>query len=472
MADEKICWMSALELTEAYAKGKISPVDALEAILERAKRYNPELNAIVTPTETDARATARKAERDIKAGKKVGPLSGVPITIKDLVWTKGVRTTFGSKLYENFVPDEDAVLVERLKNAGAVIIGKTNVPEFGLIAYTDNLIFGPTHNPWDKTKTSGGSSGGAAAAVAAGMGPIAHGNDGGGSIRIPASFCGVYGIKPSFGRVPDYPGLTMWETMNSDGPITRTVSDAALMLDVMSGPDERDRFSLPVTGEHYLENVGKGVAGAKVAYTPNLGYAAVDVDVENITRKAAFAFEMLECEVTEIKPDLINMENDLITSIVAKTVTTNAKRFEEWKKILYPYYSSFLALEPTLKSRDIVQIEYKREELWKKMRKIFGQYDFLLTPVTAVAAFEIGKSGPVFPSKIAGRGVGPIGWMPFTYPFNFTGQPAASIPCGFTARGLPIGLQVVGRRYDDLGVLKASRAYEKRFPWQGKKPPL
>jgi Asp-tRNA(Asn)/Glu-tRNA(Gln) amidotransferase A subunit family amidase len=472
LVDDKICWMSALELTEAYAKGKMSPVDALEAILERVKRYNPELNAIVTPTETDARAAARKAERDIKAGKKVSPLSGVPITIKDLVWTKGVRTTFGSKLYENFVPDEDAVLVERLKNAGAVIIGKTNVPEFGLIAYTDNLIFGPTRNPWDKTKTSGGSSGGAAAAVAAGMGPIAHGNDGGGSIRIPASFCGVYGIKPSFGRVPDYPGLTMWETMNSDGPITRTVSDAALMLDVMAGPDERDRFSLPAAGEHYLENVGKGVAGARVAYTPNLGYAAVDVDVENITRKAAFAFEMLECEVTEIKPDLINMENDLITFIVAKTVTTNAKRFEEWKKILYPYYSSFLALEPSLKSRDIVQIDYKREELWKKMRKIFDQYDFLLTPVTAVAAFDIGQSGPVFPSKIAGRGVGPIGWMPFTYPFNFTGQPAASIPCGFTARGLPIGLQIVGRRYDDLGVLKASRAYEKRFPWQGKKPPL
>jgi aspartyl-tRNA(Asn)/glutamyl-tRNA(Gln) amidotransferase subunit A len=275
--------MSALELTKAYVDGKLSPVDALEAILERAKRYNPELNAIVTPTETNARAAARKAERDIKAGKKVGPLSGVPITIKDLVWTKGVRTTFGSKLYENFVPDEDAVLVERLKNAGAVIIGKTNVPEFGLIAYTDNLIFGPTHNPWDKTKTSGGSSGGAAAAVAAGIGPIAHGNDGGGSIRIPASFCGVYGIKSSFGRVPDYPGLPMWETMNADGPITRTVSDAALVLDVIVGPDERDRYSLPRTGEHFLENVDKGVPESKIAYTPNLGYASVDVDIENIT---------------------------------------------------------------------------------------------------------------------------------------------------------------------------------------------
>jgi aspartyl-tRNA(Asn)/glutamyl-tRNA(Gln) amidotransferase subunit A len=464
--------MSALELTEAYAKGKLSPVDALEAVLERVKRYNSELNAIVTLTETSARAAARKAERDIRAGKTLGPLSGIPITIMDLVWTKGVRTTFGSKLYENFVPDEDAVLVERLKNAGAVIVGKTNVPEFGLIAYTDNLIFGSTHNPWDKAKTAGGSSGGAATAVAAGIGPIAHGNDGGGSIRIPANYCGVYGIKPSFGRVPNYPGLPCWETMNADGPITRTVSDAALMLDVIAGPDDRDRYSLPATGEHFLANVNQGISGSKMAYTPNLGYAAVDVEVENITRKAAFAFEMLECEVTEIKPDLINMENDLITLIVAKTVAANAKRYEEWKRIVYPFYSSFFALEPSLKSRDVVQIEYKREELWKRMRKIFEQYDFLLTPVTAVAAFDIVKDVPVFPAKIAGREVGPIGWMPFTYPFNFTGQPAASIPCGFTARGLPVGLQVVGQRYDDLGVLKASRAYEKRFPWQGKKPPL
>jgi aspartyl-tRNA(Asn)/glutamyl-tRNA(Gln) amidotransferase subunit A len=264
----------------------------------------------------------------------------------------------------------------------------------------------------------------------------------------------------------------MWETMNADGPISRTVSDAALVLDVITGPDERDRYSLPKTDEQFLANVDGGVAGCKIAYTPNLGYAAVDVDVENITRRAAFQFEMLQCEVTEIKPDLINMENDFINFIIARSVAANAKRLDEWKKVAYPYYSSFLELEPSLKSRDIVQIEYKREELWKKMRKIFDRYDFLLTPVTAVAAYDIGTGGPVFPSKIAGKGVGPIGWMPFTYPFNLTGQPAASIPSGFTARGLPIGLQIVGRRYDDLGVLKASRAYEKRFPWQIKKPPL
>lgn len=464
--------MSAIELSQAYAKGELSPVDVLEEILSRVKRYNPELNAIVTLTEAGAMASARKAAKDIKDGKKVGPLTGVPITIKDLVYTKGIRTTFGSKLYENYVPEEDAVIVERLRKAGAVIIGKTNVPEFGLIAYTDNQVFGAARNPWDKSRTTGGSSGGAAAAVASGFGPIASGSDGGGSIRIPANFCGVYGIKPSFGRVPDYPSLSMWETLSCDGPITRAVSDAAATLDIIAGPDERDRFSLPATGERYLENIDKGIDRANIAYTPSLGYAAVDVDIENLTRKAAFSFEMLDCKVTEIKPDLPNMENDLINLTVARTVATIDKRLEEWKKVLYPYYSSFLALEPGLKARDIIRIEYKREELWKRMRKIFEQYNLLLTPVTAVAAFEIQPNAAGTPSKIAGKGVGPIAWMPFTYPFNFTGQPAASIPIGFTSKGLPVGLQIIGNRYDDMGVLKASRAYEKVHPWQNKRPPL
>nr|MDO8099701.1 amidase family protein [Candidatus Njordarchaeota archaeon] len=473
MGNKEICWMSAIELREGFRSGELSPVEVLDEVLERVKRYNPELNAIVTLTEESARAEAKKAEKDIKEKRKVGPLHGVPTTIKDLVFTKGIRTTFGSKLYENFIPDEDAVLVDRLKKAGAIMIGKTNVPEFGLIAYTDNLIFGPAHNPWDKRRTTGGSSGGAAAAVAAGFGPIASGSDGGGSIRIPSNFCGVYGIKPSFGRVPIYPKLPGWETLACEGPIARTVSDAALMLDVMAGPDDRDRFSLPASGVRYLENVEKGIDGAKLAYSPNLGYATVDPEVESITRKAAFSFEELGCKVTEIKPDLLNMENDLISNTVAETVASIGKRLEEWKKIIYPYYSSFLPLEGSLKARDIINIQYRREEHWRKMHKIFKEYTFLLTPVTAVPAFELSKDRiAIGPTKIAGKGIGPIGWMPFTYPFNFTGQPAASVPCGFMKDRLPVGLQIVGNRYDDEGVLKASRIFEKAFPWEDKKPHL
>jgi aspartyl-tRNA(Asn)/glutamyl-tRNA(Gln) amidotransferase subunit A len=463
--------MSALELTEAISRGELSPVDVLDAVMEQVKRYNPKINAIVTLTEESARESAKKAERAVKKGEKLGPLHGVPITIKDNVFTKGVRTTFGSKLYENFIPSEDAVLVERLKKAGAVIIGKTNLPEFGLIPVTDNLIFGPTYNPWNKSRTSGGSSGGAAAAVAAGMGPLASGSDGGGSIRIPSSLCGVYGIKPSFGRVPAYPKLLGWETMDCQGPIARTVSDAALMLDVIAGPDDMDRFSLPASDVSYLGTLENGIDGSRIAYSPDLGYAAVDPEIEKLTRKAAFSFEKLGCEVTEIKPDLFDMQFELTTMVIAETITANEEHLEELKEKTYPLYLGYLQLEETFTIRDIVRVQYKREELWGKMRKIFENYDFLLTPTTAAPAFEL-EDGTIGPTEIAGQTVGPLGWIAFTYPFNFTGQPAASVPCGFTGDGLPVGLQIVGNRYDDDGVLKASRAFEKAFPWQDKKPPL
>jgi len=472
LSDKKICWMSALELTEAISRGEMSPVDVLDAVMERVKRYNPEINAIVTLTEESARESAKKAEKMVKKGEKLGLLHGVPVTIKDLVFTKGVRTTFGSKMYENFIPDEDAVLVERLKKAGAVIIGKTNVPEFGLIPVTDNLVFGPTRNPWDKSKTSGGSSGGAAAAVAAGMGPLASGTDGAGSIRIPSSLCGVYGIKSSFGRVPWYPKLPGWETMDCQGPIARTVSDAALMLDVMAGPDDRDRFSLPATNVSYLENLENGIEGSRIAYSPDLGYAVVDPEVVKLTRKAAFSLEKLGCEVTEIKPDLFDMQFELITMVIAEQITANEEHLEEWREKMYPLYLGYLQLEETFSIRDVVRVQYKREELWRKMRKIFENYDFLLTPATAVPAFNLEEGGTMGPTEIAGQTVGPVGWIAFTYPFNFTGQPAASVPCGFTEDGLPVGLQIVGNRYDDDGVLRASRAFEKAFPWKDKKPPL
>lgn len=471
MVKKEICWMSAIESTQAFKSGELSPTEVLESTLERVKRYNPELNAIVTHTEEMAREAAKQAEKDIKAGKKVGPLIGVPITIKDLDFLKGVRTTFGSKLYENFIPDEDAIVVERLKKAGAVIIGKTNTPEFGACAFSDNLIFGPSHNPWDKSRTPGGSSGGAAAAVAAGFGPIAQGSDGGGSIRIPSCFCGIYGMKTSFGRVPNYPKLPGGETLTCVGVLTRTVSDTALALDVIVGPDERDRFTLPATGERYLENIEKGIDGSKIAYSPDLKYAVVDPEVAEITRKAALSFEKLGCRVTEIKPDLFDMGDYWVNMYLAEMVEAAGKRLEEWKKVVYPAFKPFLEAEPGLKARDYARAVFKREEFWKKIRRTFEEYNFLLTPTTAVPAWELNE-GALGPKKIAGKAVGPTGPLPFTMPFNFTGQPAANVPCGFTKNRLPVGLQIVGRRYDDLGVLRASRAFEKAFPWQDKKPPL
>lgn len=473
MPSEEIYWMDALELSNAVKREELSPVEVIDAVLDHIKEYNPKINAIVTLTEDRARESAKEAEKALKRGKELSPLQGVPLTIKDLDFTKGIRTTFGSKLFEDNVPKEDSVVVERLKEAGAILLGKTNTPEFGLIAVTDNLVFGHTRNPWDLSRTSGGSSGGAAAGVAAGMGPVATGSDGGGSIRIPSSLCGVYGIKPSFGRVPSYPSLPIWETMACNGPITRTVADAALMMDVMAGPDPRDRFSLPPERTSYLESLDEEIDGCQIAYSSDLGYALVDPEVEKITRKAAFSFEDLDCEVSEVDLDIPNMEEELLTMVASEAVTAFEDLLEEgWEEKIYPLYRGFLPMEESITYRDYVRVKFKRRELWEEIREIFESHDFLLTPTTAVPAFEIEERGPIGPDKIAGESVTPTGWMPFTYPFNFTGQPAASVPCGFTEDGLPIGLQIVGDRYDDLGVLQASRAFEQAHPWHEEKPSI
>ncbi len=469
--ENEIWWMSVRELGEAIRRGEISPVEILESILARIAQCNPRINAIVTLDEDKAREMARDAERKVKRGEEIGPLHGIPVTVKDLIFTQGMRTTFGSSLFQDYVPDKDAVTVTRLKEAGAIILGKTNTPEFGLIAVTDNLIFGHTRNPWDTTRTSGGSSGGAAAAVATGMCPVALGSDGGGSIRIPASLCGVYGIKPSFGRIPRYPALPGFETLACEGPITRTVWDAALMIDIMAGRDDRDRFSLPWEKTNYLDRLEEGVVGRKMAYSSNLGYAVVEPKVEEVTRRVALEVKKLGCKVDEIDLDIPDMGEDLTLMVAAEAVTASEGRLEEWKKKGYPLYRGLFRLGESMSVRDYVRAQFKREKLWNEIRRVFGRYDFLLTPTTAVPAFKLEERGPAAPKEIAGKPVSPNAWFAFTYPFNFTGQPAASVPCGFVD-GLPIGLQVVGNRYDDLGVLQASRAFEKAFPWQEKRPLL
>ena len=476
MGKRNICWMSGLEMAAAIKNEEISPVEILEAILERIEAVNPKINAIVTLAEEKARAAAKSAEEAVRRGAELGPLHGVPVYIKDNQFTKGVRTTFGSKLYENYVPTENAVLVERLEAAGAIVLGKTNMPEFGLLPITDNLLFGPTRNPWDLTKTPGGSSGGSAAAVAAGLGPLATGNDGGGSIRIPASLCGIYGFKPSFGRIPSYPSLPGWETLVHEGPLTRTVADAALMMEVMAGPDERDRFSLPHQDIDYLESTKGSVEGLRVAYSADLGYAAVDPEVREATRGGALAFEKLGCEVEEADPDIPNTEGDLMVKVVTDTVTSMEDYLGDrkgWEEKIYPLSLAYFSLMDAYNIRDLVRVQFRREHLlWDGIRHFFKKYDLLLTPSTAVPAFDYVEGGSIGPAQIDGKDVTPIGWIAFTYPFNFTGQPAASIPCGFTKSGLPIGLQIVGRRYDEATVLKASAAFERARPWRERRPPI
>ncbi|MGQ9722863.1 MAG: amidase [Candidatus Jordarchaeum sp.] len=467
---EEIIWMSAVELAKNIKSGKLSPVEVVDAFYNRIKKINPELNAFVTLTEESARKEAEAAEKAVKSGKKLGPLHGVPIAVKDNIDVKGVRLTYGSKMWEKHVAKEDMIHVARLREAGVIILGKTNLPEYGLIPVTDNPLFGPTKNPWDRTKTPGGSSGGSAVAVATGMCPIALGNDGGGSIRVPSSLCGVFGLKPHLGRIPRWPSLPGWETMAVEGPITRTVADAALMMDLMAGPDDRDYLSLPASGVSYFENLEKDAKNKKFAYSPDLGYAAVDPEVVDITRKAALSLADLGYKVEEVKLDFPNMETDLVNQVVSETVAANAEVLEEWKKVAYPVYLDFLWLADHIKGTDYVKTQYRRKDLWDAVRKVYEKYDFLLTPATAIPAFnlEIGMG----PTEIDGKPVASTSWIAFTYPFNFTGQPASSVPCGFTKSKLPVGLQIVGNRFDELGVLQASRAFEKNFPWRDKKPPI
>ncbi len=469
---DDIIWMSAHELLESYRASRLSPVEVLGAVLERVERVNPAINAVVTLTADLAQEQARASEEAYRNGT-ARALEGVPVTIKDLIHVKGVRNTYGSRLFEDFVAGEDAVLVERLKGSGAVIVGKTNTPEFGLVAVTDNLVFGPSRNPWDISKTTGGSSGGAAASVVAGFGPLAAGNDGGGSIRIPASLCGAFGLKPQFGRVPSYPySLHGWDTMNHEGPITRTVADAALMLNVMAGPDERDRRTLPASGVDYLEGLDDGIEGLRVAYTCDLSAPAVDPEVAEITRKAAFAMSELGCEVAEEDPGIMDMSGDLTMLVIAEQAAVHSENLDEDLEKMYPAFAPFIMLEPSLDAADIARIAFHREDIWDRLWRFFSRYDLLLTPTTACAAFDL-KEGPMTcPDEINGIPMTPANWIAFTHPFNFTGQPAASVPCGFTASGLPVGLQIVGRRYDETTVLRASAAFENAFPWSGRHPDI
>lgn len=469
---EELCWYGAQKLAKAVRDKEVSPVEVLKVHLERIERENPKVNAIVTLVAGEALEQAQKAEKDILSGAEAGPLCGVPVLIKDNVHTRGIRTTYGSKLYENFVPDEDAVLVKRLKDAGAIVIGKTNIPEFGLVCVTDNLLFGPTRNPWDLSRTPGGSSGGSAAAVALGLAPLATGNDAGGSIRIPAALCGVFGFKPSFGRVPSYPTMPGINSLIHEGPISRSVADAALMMEVVAGPDDKDRFTLPAAPVNYLRDLNNGIEGKKIAYSADLGYAVVDREVAEITLSAAMRFRDLGCQVDIVDITLPDMVNALSAMTVTGVITAQEKRLEEWKDTIYPAFRPMIDRLDTISNRDLARADFLREELWQALQSLFKDYDFLITPTSCVTAFPSGAGGPLAPAEINGRKVRAMSWMAFTYPFNFTGHPAASVPCGFSAEGLPVGLQVVGRRFDDLSVLQASAAFETIMPWANRKPVL
>lgn len=477
-SDMDIGFMSAGELAKRIRAKELSAVEVVSDTLSRMDRLEPELHAFCTRVDESALADAKRVDAAIASGQEVGPLAGVPVGIKDLVATKGIRTVSGSFAYEDFVPEEDDVVVERLRAADAIIVGKTNVPEFGYSGASHNPIFETTRNPWKIDRTSGGSSAGSGAAVASGLGPFAIGSDGGGSIRIPASFCGVYGIKPSMGRVPlypgcrdeRYPGVSSWEYLECLGPISRTVADAAMMLSVIAGPDRRDRRSIPTSDiDWQVAAQASKLEGLRIAFSPDLGYVAVDPEVAQIVRSAVQVFESLGCEITEADPGWDD-PGDAFWTLVAHDTDLRGMRemaTRLGRDRMSPHIVGLIDREWTgLEFTDALTL---RKAMYNKMWRFMDDYDLLLTPTLTVPPFPIHMQGP---EKVDGRMVSSSSWLSFTYPINLTGQPAATVPAGWTKDDLPVGLQIIGRHLDDKTVLRASAAYEAAQPWAERRPRL
>jgi aspartyl-tRNA(Asn)/glutamyl-tRNA(Gln) amidotransferase subunit A len=446
---------SATELLHAYAQKTLSPVEATKAVLVRIDKYDGTFNAFRLVDEARALEAARASEARWVKGVPAGLVDGVPTTIKDLVATKGWSTRRGSLSSSEDGPwDEDHPLVGKLRAHGAVLLGKTTTPEFGWKGVTDSPLTGITRNPWDPSKTPGGSSGGAAAAAAACMGALHHGSDGGGSIRMPAGYTGIYGIKPTFGRVPTWPA-SGFGSLSHQGPMTRTVADASLMLTVMAEPDPKDWYALPATGEDWRGSLGASVKGWRIAFSPDLGHAEVDPEIAALVKAAAETFTALGAHVEEVDPGLGDQHDLFRTFWYTGAARLQRTMTEEQLAVLEPGFRQVGLEGAEITLNDYLDANAEREAAGTKLNQFLDRYDLLLTPTLPITAVEVGEEVPV------GSGMDRwTRWTPFSYPFNLGRHPAATIPCGLCSNGLPAGLQIVGPMNRDDKVLAASRAYE------------
>ncbi|MFN4090435.1 MAG: amidase [Alphaproteobacteria bacterium] len=475
MDETELCFTPATELAELIASRAVSPVEATRAVLARIDRLQPGLNAFVTVSAERALDDARAAEQALMSGATPGPLHGVPFSVKDLCNTAGVRTTFGSHGYEDNVPEADIVAVARLKAAGAILIGKTTTPEFGHKPLTEAPLFGRTVNPWDGSRTCGGSSGGAGAAVAAGMAPLAVGTDGGGSVRIPAACCGIVGMKQTLGVVPHDQTPDVFGLLAYVGPMARTVADTALMLDAMAGPHRSDPHSLGRTMPG-LAAAGRprgDMKGVRVGWRPLLGNARIDSETLALCETGVRALADLGAEVVDHDAPFTNT----LPVWGPLTFSIWASRFGALEKRLGNRMSSslrtWMAEGAGFSAVDVQDAMALRTRVYREVEAWFENIDLLATPTLSRPALPADQD-PMAPIEIEGTPAGGLrdGWYPYTHPFNLTGHPAITVPCGWTADGLPVGLQIVGPWLSDARILRAAALFEEARPWRGRRPPV
>ena len=475
MATTDLCFTSATELARLYRSKTLSPVEVAEAVLRRIEKLNPRLNAFLTITADHARTAAQAAEARMRRGTLLSPLDGVPYSLKDLEASAGIRTTFGSKWFEHHVPTADGVVAARLKATGGVLLGKTNTPNFGHKDSCDNLLGPPCRNPWKLDRTSGASSGGAGAAIAAGLGPIAHGSDGAGSIRIPSSLCGIFGFKPSFGRIPYAPSADYWAARSHNGTMTRSVRDGALLLQAMAGPEPRDPLTIDAAPENYLAACDGDLRGLRVVWSADLGYAPVEPEVRSLAEAAARRFAEFGCTLETRNPGWPDPGAFHKIIYEVSVASRQVDRFRERPEWIEPSLRQMIENAQRVSALDHAKAHLARSVFYDQAITFFQTCDLLLTPQMPVGAWaaDPGPDPHQGPTAIAGRPTPTMfDRLPFTFPFNLTGQPAATVPCGFTSEGLPVGLQIVGRWHADATVLRASACFEAAQPWSQHRPPL
>ena len=465
-----MCFLPAADLASMIRRKEVSCEEVMRTHLEHIDRINPVVNAIVTLVPDQAMQGAREADRQIARGDALGPLHGLPVAHKDLMVTKGIRTTFGSPIFKDFVPEEDGLIVERLRAAGAITLGKTNTPEFGAGSQTFNAVFGATKNPYDLTKTCGGSSGGAAVALACGMVPIADGSDLGGSLRNPASFCNIAGFRPSPGRVPNWPVLNAYYPLSVVGPMARTVQDLTLMLSAIAGPDARAPLSIAQPASVFAQSLGRDIKGVKIAWGSNLGGFEVDRRVSAVLDSHRHVLEDLGCIVEKAHPDFRDAD-EIFQVLRAYAFETNfgellpSHRHQMKETVVWNIEAG-----RKLTGAQVGRAEAKRTALYHRVRTFMEQYEYLVLPVVQVPPFDIAQE---YVTRINGHKMQTyIDWMRSCYYITVTGCPAISVPCGFTEEGLPVGLQIVGRHQQDFAVLQLAYAFQEQVPYWKRRPAM